>query len=73
MTVKELKEMLENYEDDLEVVVQYRDGGGDYSGADKYLFLCRAAVLGDGFDSYTQVVYGEDADALMGGKKVLVL
>ena len=29
MTVKELKEALNKFDENLEVVVQYRDGGGD--------------------------------------------
>lgn len=71
MTVKELKDKLDKFDDDLEVVVQYRDGGGSYSGADKDVFLCMATVVGDGgYDSYDKVYYTNSVES---GKGVLVL
>ena len=69
MTVKEVIRKLEWFDDDLEVVVQYRDGGGEYSGADKDIYLCQASVKGDSGYCYDEVYYG-DNDA---GKKVVVV
>lgn len=39
MTVKELIEKLQVFDDETEVVVQYRDGGGYYAGTDCNLYL----------------------------------
>ena len=39
MTVKELKEKLKDFDENLEVRVQYRDEGGDYFGTDKELYF----------------------------------
>lgn len=69
MTVKELKEALNKFDDNLEIVVQYRDGGGNYSGADKDLFLCQASVDGDKTYYYNYIYYGDNDS----GKKVIVL
>ena len=39
MTVKELKEKIEKFDENMEVAVQYRDEGGDYTGTDNRLYL----------------------------------
>ena len=69
MTVKQLINKLEQFDDNMEVVVHHRDGGGEYYGADKDVYICQASVSGEGYDSYNRVIYG-DNDA---GKKVVVV
>lgn len=40
MTGRELIEwILKNHVEDLPIEIQYRDGGGDYNGTDKILYL----------------------------------
>lgn len=39
MTVKDLKEKLEALDENMTVVVQFRDGGGDYSGQDDIVYF----------------------------------
>ena len=69
MTVKELKRILDRFEDSMEVVVQFRDDGGDYSGADRNVYFGVAYASGGNYDSYDNLVYGESDE----GKKVVVL
>lgn len=69
MTVKELKRILDRFEDSMEVVVQFRDSGGDYSGADRNVYFGVGYASGGSYDSYNTLIYGESDE----GKKVVVL
>ena len=69
MTVKQLKRILDRFDDNMKVVVQFRDGGGDYAGADKNVYFGVASAIGNGYDSYDQLIYGESDE----GEKVVVL
>ena len=69
MTVKQLKKILDRFDDNTRVVVQYRDGNGDYAGADKNVYFGVGYVKGEGYDSFSELIYGESDE----GEKVVVL
>lgn len=69
MTVKQLKKILDKFDDNTRVVVQFRDSGGDYTGADKNVYFGVGYAKGEGYDSYNYLVYGESEE----GEKVVVL
>lgn len=63
MKVKELIEKLKEYDGNLDVVVQYRDDGWDYSWYDDKLRLDTTAVINKKFLKEWQKVYKEFTSA----------